>query len=144
MLRSNFDAGDLSELIGSDRARTMVYTDPKIFEDEMVKVFENTWIWVAHSSEIPKPGDFKMAKVGRQPVIVVRDRDGSVHVHLNRCRHRAATLCEVPEGKTTSFVCPYHGWSYSLKGALRGVPYEAGYGDGLPKSDLGLRSLRVE
>ena len=101
----------LDALVQPDRARTTLYTDPALFELEMTKVFENTWVWVAHASEIPKPGDFKTAHVGLQPVIVVRDRKGTVHVHVNRCRHRAATVCEVAKGKTNSFVCPYHGWS---------------------------------
>jgi phenylpropionate dioxygenase-like ring-hydroxylating dioxygenase large terminal subunit len=138
-----FTAG-LDALVRPDRARTMVYTDPAIFETEMTKVFENTWVWVAHASEIPKPGDFKTAQVGRQPVIVVRDRKGAVHVHVNRCRHRAATVCEVSKGKTNSFVCPYHGWSYALDGSLRGVPYEKGYDGELDKSQFPLLSLRVE
>lgn len=134
----------LDALVQPDRARTTLYTDRHLFEREMVKVFENTWVWVAHASEIPKPGDFKTAHVGLQPVIVVRDRKNVVHVHVNRCRHRAATVCEVSKGKTASFVCPYHGWAYGLDGSLRGVPFEAGYDGQLDKSQFPLRSLRVE
>jgi nitrite reductase/ring-hydroxylating ferredoxin subunit len=135
---------DIRPLIQSDRAKTTLYTDPEIFKSEMRKIFENTWVWVAHDSEIAGPGDFKTAQVGEHPVIVVRDRKGVVHVHVNRCRHRAATVCEVPKGKTSSFVCPYHGWSYGLDGTLRGVPYEKGYEGVLDRAKLPLRSLRVE
>lgn len=134
----------LDTLVQPDRARTTLYTDPALFEVEIRKVFESTWVWVAHASEIPKPGDFKTAHVGLQPVIVVRDRKGAVHVHVNRCRHRAATVCEVSKGKTNSFVCPYHGWSYALDGSLRGVPFEKGYDGELDKSQFPLLSLRVE
>ncbi len=134
----------LDAMIQPDRARTTLYTDPALFEVEMKKVFESTWVWVAHVSEVAKPGDFKTTHVGLQPVIVVRDRKNVVHVHVNRCRHRAATVCEVSKGKTNSFVCPYHGWSYALDGTLRGVPYEAGYDGQLAKADLPLLSLRVE
>jgi phenylpropionate dioxygenase-like ring-hydroxylating dioxygenase large terminal subunit len=135
---------DFARLVRPDRAQSRMYTDPTIFEAEMTKIFENTWVWVAHASEIAEPGDFKMAMVGLQPVIVVRDRKGMVHVHVNRCRHRAATVCEVAKGKTNSFVCPYHGWSYALDGTLRGVPYDAGYAGMLDKGQLPLKSLRVE
>lgn len=135
---------DIRPLIQSDRAKTTLYTDPDIFKSEMRKIFENTWVWVAHDSEIANPGDFKTAQVGEHPVIVVRDRKGVVHVHVNRCRHRAATVCEVPKGKTNSFVCPYHGWSYGLDGSLRGVPYEKGYEGVLDRAKFPLRSLRVE
>ncbi len=77
-------------------------------------------------------------------VVTVRDRKQQVHVLLNRCRHRAATVCEGHKGKTNSFVCPYHGWSYSLDGALRGVPSPESYGDLLDKADYPLVKLRVE
>ncbi len=135
---------DIRPLVQPDRAKGSLYTDPEIFTAEMTKIFENTWVWVAHASEIANPGDFKTAQVGQHPVIVVRDRKGAVHVHMNRCRHRAATVCEVPKGKTSSFVCPYHGWSYGLDGSLRGVPYEQGYEGVLDKAKFPLRSLRVE
>lgn len=144
MTKTAEDTTDIRPLIQSDRAKTTLYTDPAIFKSEMRKVFENTWVWVAHDSEIANPGDFKTAQVGEHPVIVVRDRKGVVHVHVNRCRHRAATVCEVPKGKTSSFVCPYHGWSYGLDGSLRGVPYETGYEGVLDKAKLPLRSLRTE
>lgn len=135
---------EYGSLIREDRIQSRMYTDPEIFETEMSRVFERTWVWVAHASEIPRPGDFKMAMVGLQPVIVVRDRKDIVHVHVNRCRHRAATVCEVAKGKTTSFVCPYHGWSYALDGSLRGVPYEGGYAGAMDKREFSLKSLRVE
>uniref|UniRef100_UPI0035B121D7 aromatic ring-hydroxylating oxygenase subunit alpha n=1 Tax=Zoogloea sp. TaxID=49181 RepID=UPI0035B121D7 len=134
----------LADLVQHDRVHTSLYTDPAIFEDEMDKVFANTWVWVAHASEIPEAGSYKTGYIGRQPVVTVRDRKQQVHVLLNRCRHRAATVCEGHKGKTNSFVCPYHGWSYSLDGALRGVPSPESYGDLLDKADYPLVKLRVE
>lgn len=134
----------LADLVQQDRVHTSLYTDPALFEQEMDKVFSSTWVWVAHASEIPEAGSYKTTFVGRQPVVVVRDRKQQVHVLLNRCRHRAATVCEGHKGKTNSFVCPYHGWSYSLDGALRGVPSPESYGDLLDKADFPLIKLRVE
>ena len=81
----------LADLVQHDRVHTSLYTDPAIFEDEMDKVFANTWVWVAHASEIPEAGSYKTGYIGRQPVVTVRDRKQQVHVLLNRCRHRAAT-----------------------------------------------------
>ncbi len=141
---NHFSPAAGTPLVQADRASSTLYTDPAIFDAEMTRIFEKTWVWVAHDSEIPKAGDFKTAQIGQQPVIVVRDRKGVVHVHLNRCRHRAATVCELPKGKTNSFVCPYHGWAYGLDGSLRGVPYEGGYAEGLDKPELSLRTLRTE
>jgi len=134
----------VADLVKADRVHTSLYTDPAIFDDEMDKVFRNTWVWVAHASEIPETGSFKTHWVGKEPVIVVRDRKKQVHVLLNRCRHRAATVCEHKKGKTNSFVCPYHGWSYALDGSLRGVPHPESYADMLDKGEHPLVSLRVE
>ena len=134
----------VADLVQNDRVHASLYTDPALFEAEMDKVFANTWVWVAHASEIPEAGSYKTTYVGRQPVVVVRDRKQQVHVLLNRCRHRAATVCEGHKGKTNSFVCPYHGWSYSLDGALRGVPSPESYADLLDKADYPLIKLRVE
>ncbi len=133
-----------TDLVQENAVDPALYTDPAIFEAELEKIFYRTWIWVAHESELRNPGDFKTAQIGRQPVIVVRDRSGKINVLENRCRHRGATVCEKHKGNTTGFTCPYHNWSYALDGKLRGIPYPEGYEDILEKTDLPLNSLRVE
>ncbi|MFE4539333.1 Rieske 2Fe-2S domain-containing protein [Streptomyces scopuliridis] len=134
---------DLSSLVESDRVAGTLYTDPALFEQEMDRIFHRTWVWVAHESEIAKAGDFKMAWVGRRPVIVSRDRRGGINVLLNRCRHRGASVCETPKGNGNGFTCPYHAWSYALDGTLRGIPYPEGYEDVVEKKDLPLQRLKV-
>ena len=129
---------DPAELVQPDRVHTSLYTDPALFDAELEKIFHSTWIWVAHESEIPEAGSYKTTYIGKQPVIVVRDRKKAVNVLLNRCRHRGATVCEHKKGKTNSFVCPYHGWGYALDGSLRGVPHPESYGDCLDKAELPL------
>ncbi|WP_367161133.1 aromatic ring-hydroxylating dioxygenase subunit alpha (plasmid) [Kozakia baliensis] len=138
------DLPDPRSLLSADRADGSIYSDPDLYDMEMDRIFMHNWIWVAHRSELPEPGDFITTFVGPHPVIVSRDRRGVVHVMLNRCRHRAATVCEMRRGKTASFVCPYHGWAYGLDGALRGVPHQDGYTGQIDKSELPLVSLRVE
>ncbi len=138
------ETGAFADLVKTDRVLSPMYSDPAIFEAEMEKIFTQTWVWVAHASEIPDPGSFVLSHVGVQPVIVTRDREGRVHVLVNRCRHRAATVCEIPKGSAKSFRCPYHGWGYALDGALKGVPYPESYGAGFDKEKLGLKSLRVD
>ncbi|MGR4070084.1 aromatic ring-hydroxylating oxygenase subunit alpha [Billgrantia sp. C5P2] len=132
------------ELVFKDYIRTPMYEDPRLFEEEMQKIFKKTWVWVAHESEFPDKGSFKLSQVGLEPVIVVRDRKGAIHVMVNRCRHRAATVCEVKKGKTSSFQCPYHGWGYGLDGSLRALPYPEQYGDDFDKAQHGLLKLRTE
>jgi phenylpropionate dioxygenase-like ring-hydroxylating dioxygenase large terminal subunit len=134
---------DYSDLVQSDRVHGRLYKDAAIFEDEMDRIFAKTWVWVAHDSQLPQPGDFVTTHVGRQPVIVNRDKTGTVRVMLNRCRHRAATVCEAASGNAGGFVCPYHAWTYGQDGSLRGVPMPRGYKD-FDKSEHGLVQLRVE
>lgn len=131
------------DLVRTDRVHTSLYRDPTIFEEEMDKIFNRTWVWVAHRSQIANPGDFITTHVGRQPVIVNRDKAGVVRVMVNRCRHRAATVCEARRGNAAGFVCPYHAWTYAQDGSLRGVPLPKGYKD-FDKSEFGLVQLRVE
>ncbi len=141
MIEANFDP---EELVKDDRVHTSLYTSDAIFDLEMDRIFKSTWVWVAHESEVPLNGNFRRSFVGRQPVIVSRDREGEIHVLLNRCRHRAASLCEKQKGKTSVFVCPYHGWSYNLDGKLRSVPHASVYGEDFDKADFPLIALRVE
>jgi len=138
------DAGDSAELYLGDRLKTPMYADAGLFDEEMRRIFRRTWVWVAHESEVPDKGSFKLSCVGRDPVIVARDRKGVIHVMVNRCRHRAATVCEVKKGKTSSFQCPYHGWGYGLDGSLRALPYPEQYGDAFDKDQHGLQRLRCE
>ncbi|MCW1932252.1 aromatic ring-hydroxylating dioxygenase subunit alpha [Pararhodobacter zhoushanensis] len=136
---------DLDALYSADsKVATAMYEDPDLFAEEMERIFKRTWVWVAHESEFPDKGSFKLSTVGLEPVIVVRDRKDKIHVMVNRCRHRAATVCEVKKGKTSSFQCPYHGWGYGLDGSLRALPYPEQYGDDFDKAQHGLLKLRAE
>lgn len=138
------NARPYSEWVQPDRIETAMYTDPTLFDVEMKKIFHRTWVWVGHTSDIPKPGDYITSHVGLEPVIVVRDRKGQVNVLVNRCRHRGSTVCESHKGSAASFVCPYHGWSFAQDGSLRGVPFPGGYAPDFDKKNYGLRRLKVD
>lgn len=134
---------DYASLVEPDRVHTALYTDAAIFEEEIERIFNRTWVWVAHDSELPGKNDWITTHVGRQPVIVNRDKAGQVRVMLNRCRHRGATICERKKGNSPGFVCPYHAWTYGVDGALKGLPLPKGYQD-FDKADYGLVQLRTE
>ena len=120
------------------QVHTSVYTDPNIFESEMVNIFEKVWVYVAHESEIPEPGDYKTAAMGRIPVIVSRDNDGQVHVLLNICRHRGTVVCREDRGNSQYFRCPYHNWVYHNDGTLAGIADHQGYPEGWERRIGGL------
>ena len=133
-----------ADMVEEGRVHKALYSDPEIFEEELDKVFLNTWVFIGHESEVPEAGSFKTAFVGRHPVILSRDRKMNLHVLLNRCRHRGATVCEGRKGKTKAFTCPYHGWGYGLDGGLRAIPKPEEYEGVIDKNDLPLESLRHE
>ncbi len=120
------------------RVHTLAYTDPEIFALEMERIFERTWVYVAHESELPTPGDYITSMIGAQPVIVSRSADGAVNVLLNRCRHRGSVICRGERGHAEQFRCPYNGWVYRNDGALLGVAQADGYSDDFDKAALGL------
>jgi len=112
---------------GLSRIPDWVYTDQGVYEREVERIFHGrTWNYVALEAELPQPGCFVRSAVGPTPVVVARAEDGSINVFENRCSHRAAEFCRSLRGQTKEFVCPYHQWSYDLKGNLQGVPFRRG------------------
>ena len=104
-----------------------VYSDPDVYAQEQTRIFSGPyWNYVALEAEIPNPGDFVRSHVGERPVIVVRDKVGAIGVMLNRCAHRGVEFCRSNWGNTRSFTCPYHQWTYDLRGNLAGVPLRRG------------------
>jgi len=96
------------------------YALPSIYEKDLDRVWGRNWIWAGHASQIPETGDYFLFEVGPESVIVVRDRTGAIHAHMNVCRHRGSRICLERSGNTGSFTCPYHAWTYNLDGDLRG------------------------
>ncbi len=142
VISRGFSIGDLVE---EGRVHSAIYTDPEIFALEMERIFKRTWIYIGHESEVPKTGDFRLRKIGQQPVIMVRGKDGAVNVLMNRCLHRGAVVAEVESGNTKFFRCWYHGWTYDTAGKLVQVTADEGYEPGFCEKKGGLaRPARVE
>ena len=115
-----------------------IYTDPDLYEAELEHVFGRCWLFLAHDSMIPKAGDFIQTYMAEDPVLVVRQADGSVKAFLNQCRHRGMRICRADLGSTKTFTCSYHGWAYDIAGRLINVPHEAdGYHSEIDKAEWG-------
>ena len=123
---------------GIFRVNRRAFTDPEILEKERERLFDRSWIYVGHESEVSAPGDFQSRNLGTRSLILVRGTDGEVRVFLNTCRHRGAQVCRERCGNQKSFQCFYHGWTYSNEGQLIGVPGEEAYGPAFDRSALGL------
>jgi benzoate/toluate 1,2-dioxygenase subunit alpha len=93
-----------------------LFNDAEIFELEMRHIFERTWLYLCHESQVAQPYDFFTTHMGRQPVFVSRDAEGELHAFINACAHRGAVLCRTSRGNRKFHVCPYHGWAYDAAG----------------------------
>lgn len=119
----------IASLVTPEHVHRRLYTDPSIFSREMTHVFGGTWCYVGHESQVPGAGDYLRASLGARPVLLTRDRDGVLHVILNRCSHRGTMLVTDDAGTADTFTCPYHGWRFGPDGGLRNVPVPSSYSD---------------
>jgi phenylpropionate dioxygenase-like ring-hydroxylating dioxygenase large terminal subunit len=92
------------------------------------------------SAAIAEPGSFVAREAAGTPIVAVRGRDGAARAFLNLCSHRGAQVACESTGCAKALVCPYHGWTYSLEGDLKGIPHEHGF-PGLDRAEGGLIPL---
>ncbi len=137
---------DIDELIRrhtpGHALRREFYSDPRIFERDMERILLRHWFCAAHAASLPRPGDFVLAELGSESVIVVRTHEGAIRAFVNVCRHRGSRICTSRSGRAAAgrFTCPYHAWTYDLSGRLVGTrempaSFDAGR--------FGLKSLAV-
>lgn len=98
------------------------YVDSRIDRLERDAVFARNWQMIGRSDQVAGPGDFLTAEFVGEPLLAVRGSDGVLRAFYNVCRHHAAAVETRAEGKTHLLRCPYHGWTYSLQGELKGTP----------------------
>ena len=97
------------------------YFDPRISELERMSVFSGTWQVVGRADQVRDNGQFFTAELVGEPLIVARGEDGQLRAFYNVCRHHAAAVVTEPQGCAKQFRCPYHGWTYGIDGALKGM-----------------------
>jgi ethylbenzene dioxygenase subunit alpha len=122
-----------------------IFWDSAIYERELERIFARSWLFVAHESQVEKPGAFVTTYMGQDNVIVARADDGAINVFLNSCPHRGNRVCFADGGTSRSFVCNYHGWAFGLNGDLKKMPKMGIYKDtpGFRMEDWGLKRARV-
>jgi len=108
-----------------DRASTIPaswYTNKDFYRLELQTVFSRSWQLAARVDQVKEAGRYVTSDIAGEPVVVVRGNDGVLRGFFNVCRHHAAAVMTEPQGKATQLRCPYHGWTYSLEGELKGTP----------------------
>ena len=106
------------------------YTDPRVLDLERRTVFSRAWQVAGRADQLRQPGQFVTCDTAAgDPIVLVRGSDDELRGFFNVCRHHAAAVATAPEGCATHLRCPYHGWTYSLEGELKGTPDFAGVRD---------------
>jgi choline monooxygenase len=105
------------------------YTDERVFELEQQTVFSRSWQVAARLEQLQKSGDYVTTEIADEPVVVIRGSDNQIRAFFNVCRHHAAAVMTDPHGNAPQMRCPYHGWTYSLEGELKGTPDFSGVCD---------------
>ena len=105
------------------------YTNNDLYNLELKTVFSNSWQYAARKDQLQAPGQFVTTNIAGEPLMVVRGNDGVLRGFFNVCRHHAAAVLTETEGTAPQFRCPYHGWTYSLAGELKGTPDFSGVCD---------------
>ncbi len=111
------------------------FTDPELFELEVKHLFEGNWIYLAHESQIPDNNDYFTTYMGRQPIMITRNKQGQLNALVNACSHRGATLARRKKGNKANFTCTFHGWTFNNSGKLLKVKdgNDAGYPESFNK-----------
>jgi phenylpropionate dioxygenase-like ring-hydroxylating dioxygenase large terminal subunit len=118
------------------------FVSPEIFAEELQKIFATNWVLVGHQSQLAEPGDYFLAEVVGESLIVAKDQRSTIRAFYNVCRHRGARLCEEQNGHAVAIQCPYHAWSYALDGRLIGAPH-MNETPGFDKADFPLQPARL-
>jgi p-cumate 2,3-dioxygenase subunit alpha len=138
------DGGNAAGLILDDRedgifrVHRSVFVDREIFEQERARIFDRSWLFAGHVSEIPKRGDFVTRTIAGRPAILSHGEDDQVRVLMNTCRHRGNLVCREHKGSGNFFRCFYHGWIYNTRGELKGIPGEEAYSAAFDRDALSL------
>jgi len=113
---------------GSFRVAREAFVREDILDAEYSRIFDKCWLYVAHESELKKPGDFVARTVARRNLLVTRDTKGRLNAFFNTCPHRGATVCRERSGNAKNFQCFYHGWVFGCDGGLKSQPGKESYG----------------
>lgn len=135
---------DLDALIGSYRPNYSLpakfYSDPLLYQRDLDYIFDRAWIYAGHISQLPDPGCYFLIEFGKESIIIVKSKDSEIRAFANVCRHRGSRICLHSSGRTRTFVCPYHAWTYDLDGSLRSrreMPAD------FVREDYGLKPIRL-
>lgn len=100
------------------------YWEAGAYQRDLDAIWYRSWLFACREAELAEPLAFRTVRIGTQEIILLRDETGMLRAFHNTCRHRGSQLCQESAGrlKARLLTCPYHAWSYSLRGDLVRVP----------------------
>jgi Rieske 2Fe-2S family protein len=115
----------------------------EILAEEQERIHARSWNCVGRSSRLGESGDYLVATVADELIIVVRDRQRVLHAFFNVCRHRGTRICREESGRFPETIqCPYHAWTYGTDGRLIGAPHMQEV-EGFDKADYSLHAAAI-
>ena len=127
---------------GAKALAQQYFVSPEVFAEEQDRIFSKQWVLVGHQRQLAEAGDYFVAVVASESLIIVRDKGGELHGFYNVCRHRGTRLREDRNGHLSAIQCPYHAWTYALDGRLIGAPHMDDV-PGFDKSDYPLHRVNL-
>jgi phenylpropionate dioxygenase-like ring-hydroxylating dioxygenase large terminal subunit len=146
--RPQFSAAEIAAVRGENPAHlhslipARCYYDEDIYKFEVEHILKKNWLAIGRWDWAEKPGDYFTTTMFGEPLVIVRDRAGTLRCLVNACRHRWARVVDEGSGNTSVLMCPYHRWTYNLDGTLRAVSRESI--PGFDKDNCALPSLPLE
>ena len=116
------------------------YIDQERFDNE-IKLLRSLPVPFCPSSALPEKGSYVSRIAAGTPILVTRDDENNINAFINACRHRGMQVAS-GSGCKKSFICPYHGWTYGLKGENRHIPGADGF-PGIDPQEHGLKQVNA-
>ena len=90
------------------------YFDEKYYQKELLKIWNNEWVYACHINNLNKPLSYLTLNISKYNILILKDKNNSISVYLNSCRHRGSMICKEKKGflNNNILICPYHQWSY--------------------------------
>lgn len=131
----------LGEKILTDQEK---YYSREHAEREWKELWCRTWNLAGRVSDVARKGDYFTFDLGRESFIITRSSDDVIRAFYNVCQHRGARLVNDSFGQASTFVCPFHSWSWRNDGSLRSITDEETFPESVICDRPGLSEVRCE
>jgi phenylpropionate dioxygenase-like ring-hydroxylating dioxygenase large terminal subunit len=120
------------------------YASRDWFRKEWTHMWMRTWQIGGMACQAPQPGDYLVADLGSESILIIRQNTGRFRAFYNVCPHRGTRLLAGPDGCAEIITCPYHGWQFDRAGNVIAVPAPEDFKQGDPRKKLHLAEVRCE